>query len=573
LLCILGIVVGAGADEVQIIPTDDAFVDNGEPSTNFGSSTSLFIGDRAPGNPNSIARSYLKFDLGGLPPGATINAAEVYLTNWGVGFPAVDVGAHYLPNDGWNEGSITWNNAPTGFNSSPTDIKTIATLDTWSWDVTSDVQAAMGDDGLYSVVMKEPTGDEGQDENWIGFYSKEAGSGNPYLRVQFEVVSVVDEVICEPQGGGNPVHPPTYWYDVTPGDFGRCDFHVRVYDPNPANYSNWSLPAPTWQFAVHPVGNEWWASWWDPDCTNAIFTTFRFQFDNSRPSIWGDWTTTIGASADPHSDVVDSSGAHSSEENGYGYRVHVPIEPLATDAVVCEPQGSGNPTHPPTYWYDVTPGAFGRCDFHVKVHDPNPASYSNWSLPASSWQFAVHQVGTEWWASWWDPDCINAIFTTFRFQFDNSKPRTWGEWTTTIGGTSDPYIDVVDFSGLHMGEPDGHGCRVHIPTDDPSSVSDDVGRSAAGDASSMFQAAVPNPFKPQTVIEYNIPRTCQVSLAIYDATGRLVRRLAESPQEAGRHVILWDGRDDANQPVTSGVYFCRLIANNKVEVRRIIRLK
>jgi len=142
----------------------------------------------------------------------------------------------------------------------------------------------------------------------------------------FELTSVPrDRVVCEPQGSAiNPFHPPTYWYDVTPDDFGRCDFHVRVFDPNPANYTNVSLP-PTWQFAVHQLANhEWWASWWDPDCSDAIFTTFRFQFDNPNASAWSDWTTTIGNTNDPYDWVVDRAANHAHQPDGYGYRVHVP---------------------------------------------------------------------------------------------------------------------------------------------------------------------------------------------------------------------------------------------------------
>ncbi len=133
------------------------------------------------------------------------------------------------------------------------------------------------------------------------------------------------------------------------------------------------------------------------------------------------------------------------------------------DTVVCEAQGDGNPTHPKTFWYDVTPGDFGRCDFHVRVFDPIQANYSNVTKPNATWQFAVHQVGSDWWASWWDPDCENAIFDTFRFQFDNTSGATWSDWTTTIGASSNPYLWVIDFTGRHFLQPDGYGGRVHVP--------------------------------------------------------------------------------------------------------------
>jgi subtilisin family serine protease len=139
-----------------------------------------------------------------------------------------------------------------------------------------------------------------------------------------------DVVVCEPRGGENSAHPPTYWYDVTPDACDRCDFHVRVFDPVAAHYTNVTLPTLNWQFAVHKVGSEWWASWWDPNCTDAITDTFRFQFDNSTASRWGQWVTTIGGNWNPYDgsiydgNVADNSNAHADENDGYGYRVHVP---------------------------------------------------------------------------------------------------------------------------------------------------------------------------------------------------------------------------------------------------------
>ena len=139
-----------------------------------------------------------------------------------------------------------------------------------------------------------------------------------------------DVVVCEPQP---PTHPNHYWYDVTPGNFGRCDFHVRVYDTDGLNYTNILKPAATWQFAVHQLPNgEWWASWWDPNCQNAIFQTFRFGFDNPHLSTWDGWTTTIGAVSDPYWDQIDNWMHHADEPDGFGYRVHVPSDQMPLGA-------------------------------------------------------------------------------------------------------------------------------------------------------------------------------------------------------------------------------------------------
>ncbi len=153
------------------------------------------------------------------------------------------------------------------------------------------------------------------------------GGGVVYPVIEAALVicpDTADKVECEPQGGTNPTHPPTYWYDVTPGGgTGRCDFHVRTHDSIAGNYSNWVEPV-GWTHAVHKVGTDWYVSWWDPTCTNAIFSPFRFQFDNASPDVWDRWVTTNSGTSDPTNGMVDSAEAHSSETNGYGYLVHVP---------------------------------------------------------------------------------------------------------------------------------------------------------------------------------------------------------------------------------------------------------
>jgi hypothetical protein len=143
--------------------------------------------------------------------------------------------------------------------------------------------------------------------------------------------------------------------------------------------------------------------------------------------------------------------------------LHASNDPQVQDVVVCEPQGNPNPTHPNTYWYDVTPGAFGRCDFHVRVFDPDSTHYTNVVKPGLTWKFQIHKVGSEWWASWWDPGCTNAIFSTTRFSFDHTHPPVWSKWVTTIAGARDPSLDVIDTSDTHTGDVDGYGYRVHVP--------------------------------------------------------------------------------------------------------------
>jgi hypothetical protein len=84
----------------------------------------------------------------------------------------------------------------------------------------------------------------------------------------------------------------------------------------------------------------------------------------------------------------------------------------------------------------------------------------------------------------------------------------------------------------------------------------------------------PNPFNPATTISFEIKERNNILLIIYDVTGREVRRLIDNNEyEAGGHKIMWDGSNESNNPVSSGVYFYRLIAGEAVITRTMILMK
>jgi hypothetical protein len=83
----------------------------------------------------------------------------------------------------------------------------------------------------------------------------------------------------------------------------------------------------------------------------------------------------------------------------------------------------------------------------------------------------------------------------------------------------------------------------------------------------------PNPFNPSTKISFSIPHESMVSITIFDAAGRRVRRLVESAYPAGLHSVQWDGRNDQGHEISSGVYFYRLDANRQRLSRKMILLK
>ena len=150
---------------IMVDISEDAYVCLDEPDLTHGFEEDFRVGRGS----SEYYRTYLKFNLAKIPEGKTILSARLrlfcHLSNVENGF----VGAHYLVNDSWNEETITWNNCPTNFSSTPAD--TVQThLDYVYWQVPNDVIDAYNTDGVYSVVLKMSNL---YNDKWAYFYSKE----------------------------------------------------------------------------------------------------------------------------------------------------------------------------------------------------------------------------------------------------------------------------------------------------------------------------------------------------------------------------------------------------------------
>jgi len=83
-----------------------------------------------------------------------------------------------------------------------------------------------------------------------------------------------------------------------------------------------------------------------------------------------------------------------------------------------------------------------------------------------------------------------------------------------------------------------------------------------------FSAKIyPNPFADVLRIEVSMKTARDLNCTIYDITGKLVKTLYRGPSN-GQQLILWDGRDDRNHEVTTGIYFCRV---NELTTKIIFR--
>ncbi|MDZ7290402.1 MAG: T9SS type A sorting domain-containing protein [candidate division KSB1 bacterium] len=93
----------------------------------------------------------------------------------------------------------------------------------------------------------------------------------------------------------------------------------------------------------------------------------------------------------------------------------------------------------------------------------------------------------------------------------------------------------------------------------------------------------PNPFlsaaksrstgNPSTTIAFSLPKTTHVTLTIFNALGQKVRTLLDRRSDAGRHQVVWDGRDEAGKPVQSGVYLVVMKTGNFLQTRKLIMVR
>ena len=82
----------------------------------------------------------------------------------------------------------------------------------------------------------------------------------------------------------------------------------------------------------------------------------------------------------------------------------------------------------------------------------------------------------------------------------------------------------------------------------------------------------PNPFNPSTTIKYNVPERSKVSITIFNVKGQKITTLFNDVQEAGWKEVLWDGKNDADLKVPSGIYFCLLLEESFNSMIKLVLL-
>jgi photosystem II stability/assembly factor-like uncharacterized protein len=115
--------------------------------------------------------------------------------------------------------------------------------------------------------------------------------------------------------------------------------------------------------------------------------------------------------------------------------------------------------------------------------------------------------------------------------------------------STDELIICPDFSSIYQVDPDFVGTTNH-----PVAIP-------------VYQLANhPNPFNPSTNISFILPEPAsQVKVNIYNPKGQKIRTLSRNSLQQGEHSLVWNGKDDNNNSVASGVYLYRLQVDGKTK--------
>jgi len=184
---------------------------------------------------------------------------------------------------------------------------------------------------------------------------------------------------------------------------------------------------------------------------------------------------------------------------------------------------------------------------------------------------AFHQDGTEaepmvyWLDVQAEPEDADAWFG-WKTSLDHwNDDAVWGDGIEPYFG---PWFELI-YPPNHEFTGDSIDLAFLLRAEPSTDVGESDGiRSELG----LFQN-VPNPFNPETAIDYSLAAVGPVSLQIYDVKGRLVRDLVEGVQSAGRHTATWDGKDGNGRELPTGVYFYRLKTGDFEATKKMLLLK
>ncbi|MEA3443667.1 MAG: C25 family cysteine peptidase [Bacteroidota bacterium] len=132
----------------------------------------------------------------------------------------------------------------------------------------------------------------------------------------------------------------------------------------------------------------------------------------------------------------------------------------------------------------------------------------------------------------------------YNFNYDSTASPLRNEFAIKFT-TEPPFITLSDDEYPDFAYPDGYSLKQNYP----------------------------NPFSPYTSISYSIPEKCDVLLNIYDVSGQLVKTLQDGKQQAGKYSVTWNGLNNMENKVSSGVYLYRIETEKFTKTMKLFMMK
>lgn len=83
----------------------------------------------------------------------------------------------------------------------------------------------------------------------------------------------------------------------------------------------------------------------------------------------------------------------------------------------------------------------------------------------------------------------------------------------------------------------------------------------------------PNPFNSTTTIKYQLPKSSLVTIKVYSLLGQEIRTLVNEQKTAGYYSIKWDGKDNRNEDVATGVYLLQIKSGEFSKIRKMLMIR
>lgn len=145
-----------------------------------------------------------------------------------------------------------------------------------------------------------------------------------------------------------------------------------------------------------------------------------------------------------------------------------------------------------------------------------------------------------------------------------------GDWVI-IPPCCFPNVDPPDSAMVTIGESPDTARTVDLVYSVITAIDDDIETGLP--ASFSVEQNYPNPFNPTTTIDYSLPSQSRVSIRIYNVLGQAIRTLVDEPQAAGKYSVTWDGKNQAGEAVSTGLYLYRIQAGDITQSRKMLLLK